>query len=535
MLARKLIAAAGNAGVPKEPWSLEDVTYKGVPVNNFNVAAQEITPTGLFFKPDGTKMYVTGEFGDKVNEYDLSTAWDVSTASYLQLFSVSAQESRPQSIFFKPDGTKMYLIGFTGDDVNEYNLSTAWNVTTASYVQRFVVGSQDTGPSGVFFKPDGTKMYMVGTGGDKVNEYNLSTAWDISTASYVQLFSVAAQEATPEEVFFKPDGTKMYVIGSLGDDVNEYNLSTAWDISTASYVQLFSVAAQDNSPRGVFFKPDGTKMYMLGATSDAVYQYDLSTAWDLSSASYSYPTTRYFSVAAQEASPNALFFKPDGTKMYVAGGSGDEVNEYDLSTAWDISTASYVQLFSVAAQELNPVGLFFKPDGTKMYVLGSVGDDVNEYSLSTAWDISTASYVQLFSVAAQDTNPTGIFFKPDGTKMYVSGDAGDDINEYDLSTAWNVTTASYLQNFSVVAQDNWPNALFFKPDGTKMYVLGNNQDYVNEYDLSTAWNVTTASYVQNFSIVRQETFNSGLFFKPDGTKMYIVGTVNDAVFEYDVT
>jgi sugar lactone lactonase YvrE len=92
-------------------------------------------------------------------------------------------------------------------------------------------------------------------------------------------------------------------------------------------------------------------------------------------------------------------------------------------------------------------GLFFKPDGTKMYVIGTVGDDVNEYDLSTAWDITTASYLQNFSVAAQEINPTSIFFKPDGTKMYVVGSVGDDVNEYDLSTAWDVSTASYLQNF----------------------------------------------------------------------------------------
>jgi hypothetical protein len=57
--------------------------------------------------------------------------------------------------------------------------------------------------------------------------------------------------------------------------------------------------------------------------------------------------------------------------MYVIGSSGDDVNEYDLSTAWDISTASYLQNFSVGAQETTPSGIFFKPDGTKMYVIGS--------------------------------------------------------------------------------------------------------------------------------------------------------------------
>jgi hypothetical protein len=37
-----------------------------------------------------------------------------------------------------------------------------------------------------------------------------------------------------------------------------------------------------------------------------------------------------------------------------------------------------------------------------MFVVGYTGDDVNEYSLSTGFDVSSASYFQSFSVAAQE-------------------------------------------------------------------------------------------------------------------------------------
>ena len=101
----------------------------------------------------------------------------------------------------------------------------------------------------------------------------------------------------------------------------------------------------------------------------------------------------------------------------------------------DLANASYDSVsFSVAAQETNSSGIFFKPDGTKMYILGLTGDDVNEYDLSTAWDVTSASYLQNFSVAAQESQPQGIFFKPDGTKMYVIGVAGDN-TIYQYSTA----------------------------------------------------------------------------------------------------
>jgi hypothetical protein len=259
------VETAGTIG-----YSLANAVYDSV---SFSVASQETTPTGIFFKSDGTKMYVVGATGDDVNEYNLSTAWNVSTSTYVQNFSVASQDTGPTDVFFKDDGTKMYIVGSVAGAVYEYSLSTAWNISTASYVQVFSVSSQETSPNGIFFKSDGTKMYVIGGTGDDVNEYTLSTPWNISTSSYVQVFSVASQESNPQGIFFKPDGTKMYIVGIVGDAVNEYTLSTAWDISTASYIQNFSVASQELSPQSLFFKDDGTKMYIVGVGNDTVYQY----------------------------------------------------------------------------------------------------------------------------------------------------------------------------------------------------------------------------------------------------------------------
>jgi len=528
MLASKTLGSLSAASDPS--WDVSKAQWLATGRNSFFL---DKSGQGIYFKPDGTKMYFADTSFQSIREYNLSTPWDITTLSEVQQKSVSAQESQPFGLFFKPDGTKMYVLGAAGDDVNEYTLSTAWNVSTATYVQAFSIAAQELNPASLSFKPDGTKMYVLGASGNAVNEYTLSTAWDVSTSSYVQAFSVAAQDTNLKSLFFKPDGTKMYVLGWSGRDVNEYSLSTAWDVSTATYVQVFSVLAQTgNFPFAVHFKADGTVMYALG--NKYLFQYPLSTAWDVSTATYTVAATKYFNVAPQDTSPFDVFFKPDGTKMYVLGGVGRDVNEYDLSTAWDISTASYVQVFSVSAQEVSVNGLFFKPDGTKMYVIGSNGDDVNEYTLSTAWDISTATYVQVFSIGAQETVPTGLFFKTDGTKMYVIGSTGDDVNEYNLSTAWNVSTASYVQVFSVAAQDTAPTGLFFKPDGTKMYVIGQAVDSVHEYNLSTAWDVSTASYVQVFSIAAQETAPQGLFFRDDGLRMYVIGSNSDAIWEYDL-
>ena len=191
-----------------------------------------------------------------------------------------------------------------------------------------------------------------------------------------------------------------------------------------------------------------------------------------------------------------MAFNNDGTKMYVIGNSGDEVNEYNLSTAFDVSTRSYVQNFSVATQETNPTGITFNNDGTKMFIIGRNNDKVVQYSLSTAFDISTANFVQDFSVSGQQTSPQAVIFNNDGTKMFTVCDGDDEVNEYNLSIAFNITTLSFVQNFSLAAHETSPTGIRFNNDGTKMFIIGYDGDDVNEYTLSSAFDAVSYTHLR---------------------------------------
>ena len=206
------------------------------------------------------------------------------------------------------------------------------------------------------------------------------------------------------------------------------DITFLWDISKRFWYQSFSVASEETELRDIFFDQTGAKMYLVGVSSNAVHEYDLSTPWDISSAVW----LQLFSVLARETSATGVFFDPTGTKMYIIGAGDDEVNEYDLGTPWDISSAVWLQLFDVSGEEINPAGLFFKPDGAVMYIVGDGEQGINEYHLSTPWDISSAIWVLRFVVSAQETVPGGIFFDPTGAKMFISGSQADEVNEYDL-------------------------------------------------------------------------------------------------------
>jgi len=352
---------------------------------------------------------------------------DMSSGSY---FTKTLSAANTTFTFSNPptSGTAgSFALEVTGADV-----LVAYDLSIAAYDNKTLsVTSQDLDIAGVLFKTDGTKMYVLGLVNRAVYQYSLTTAFDLSTASYDSVsFGVSSQEASPQSFSFKPDGTKMYVVGSWTDTVFQYSLSTAWDISTASYDSVsFSVSSQSLVPHGLFFKPDGTNFYICDAFNNQVFQYTLSTAWDLTSSSY----TRTFDAAtAGTEAYQELTFKPDGTKMYIMDAFNKEVEEYTLSTAWDISTASFVQVFLVTSQDANAKGLTFKPDGTKMYIAGEDTGRIYQYTTGSTVN-ATITYpysVKWAGATTPDAPAVGekdvyTFVTTDGGTTYYGKQAGD--------------------------------------------------------------------------------------------------------------
>ncbi len=226
----------------------------------------------------------------------------------------------------------------------------------------------------------------------------------------------------------------MFVTGHDGDDINEYKLTTGFDISTATFVDSFDTESEDNDSRDVKFNQNGTKMFVLGKQNDRVCEYTLSIGFDVSST----VTLVDCASVSEESKPDELEFNPDGTKMFVMGESGDDVNEYTLSTGFDVSTATFVDSFSVRSEETVPMGLAFTYDGTKMFVVGWTGEDVNEYTLSTGFDVSTATFVDSFSITDQDDEPGSLAFSSDGSKLFLLGRENNKVYEYSLTCYYGV-------------------------------------------------------------------------------------------------
>ena len=314
-----------------------------------------------------------------------------------------------------------------------------FDVSTAVFVNATSVSSQDTKPYGIAFSNNGTKMFVVGDDHNNINQYTLSTPFDISNATYDgndERFSVSSQDTSPRGIAFSNNGTKMFVVGYTNKNINQYALSSPFDVSTANFTTATS--SPDNYPRGIAFSNNGTKMFVVSSIENAINQYTLSNAFDLSTV---ISVTHLFDVSTQDTYPKDMAFSNDGAKMFVVGSRGEAVNEYTLSPAFDVSTANFTTATSIASQDGDPAGMAFSNDGAKMFVVGAHEKDVNEYALSSVYPIT------LTDITVSDTPPT-IDAGDDqdvtkGSTYTLTGATAtdDEDNDIDLTIEWTQVPA----------------------------------------------------------------------------------------------
>ena len=260
------------------------------------------------------------------------SGWNITNFSYdNKSVSISGQETNSTGLAFKSDGTKMFVVGIDADTLFQYSLGVAWDVSTAVYDNvSFLLTGSNSAPRDVVFNSSGTKFYIPEAFSDTIREYTMTTPWDISTSSFTVAFSYATQTTSSiNGIAFKTDGTRMFLLGEINTSVFEYALSTPYDISTSSFIQAgIDVVSEDSIPRGLIFKPDGKLMFVLGDENNKIFQYSLTTPWNTNSASYD---NLFFDLSGQETLPQALAVKADGFKAYVTGRGNDTVYQYTFA------------------------------------------------------------------------------------------------------------------------------------------------------------------------------------------------------------
>ena len=278
------------------------------------------------------------------------------------------------------------------------------------------------------------------------------------------------------------------------------------------FKQSKNISSDTEQARGINFKPDGTIMYitnrkLLGTSENQdgqVTQYFLSTPFDISTAKKtsqtdllgggSTPILKY---------PHAIEFKPDGTKMFVVSGDQfSDIYQYRLTTAWDSSTAEFETIHAVSRDNntRHLRTLAFKPDGSRMFTGGksNPGSEsrIKQFTLDNPWDLTSgvSSAVVSADLGGAEPNLRNAQFDPNGSILYIGGNDNDNIHKYTLSTAWDISTlSSTYTTFELVSGFSQMRGFIFVAGFTKLFVVDDAATTSTILEYSPACSIITCS------------------------------------------
>lgn len=260
-----------------------------------------------------------------------------------------------------------------------------------------------------------------------------------------------------------------------------------WDLTGFVYDSSFSTVSFGNSrPVGVEYNQNGTKAYVIDATSHIIYQYALSVPYEITAASATLETTK--DVVAQTNNPSGGSWSSNGLFYYVVAPFGQMMHAYEPTIPFNASTLVYngtsISLNSLTGDIVTPKGVTFSHTGDRMYVVngGSGVNGIYQFDLSTSWLINTAVYNSVFVPAVVGRAYTGIKFQADGYHLSVSDNTSDNIYTYTMSAAWDISTATLdPSSIDITSEENYPEGLVWRPDGTAVFIAGFGSGAILKY------------------------------------------------------
>lgn len=271
--------------------------------------------------------------------FNLATIDDLDADE--ELFSIAAMEKKAVKVLgvyatanetydgmaAGNSGQNLYIIstatgGFTERSIFRYTMSTPYDVSTASLSEAtLITTSHDC--QGLAFSADGTRVYIVDSGSQEINEYLIS-AWDttdLASATPNYTLDISANVTTPAGLCISSDGNYLYVSDTDDNNVHRYDLSTSYNLSTASHGANVlnassQVTASSISEMGI--NNDGSRLFILDASDATIYGYDMSTEYDLGTAAYNQIAgTFYENLQSRDVAHALIAFSANGKNLYT--------------------------------------------------------------------------------------------------------------------------------------------------------------------------------------------------------------------------
>ncbi|HSJ59116.1 MAG TPA: beta-propeller fold lactonase family protein, partial [Anaerolineae bacterium] len=275
-----------------------------------------------------------------------------------------------------------------------------------------------------------------------------AAVFDLQTATLVTRLSLLPEADYPYDATMSPDGSEVWIPGASGDGV------VVIDTATNEITHRILVGEY---PVSVAFRQDGAYAFVANRDTDDVTVVDTGT----------YSVADSIPIPTHYLGPGNLALNPVSGDIYVVDWYGDYFWVLDSET---FTVTQEILLGSSVWQ------LVVGPMGDRLYITDR-GQDVVHVLDTTDLSVVTAIPV--------GDDPWGIDVTPDGTLIYVTNEDSHDVTVIDATDNSVITTVA-LPHLT----DSDPRDVDFSADGRYAYVTsgsvtGADEVYVLETDTHT--------------------------------------------------
>jgi len=305
--------------------------------------------------------------------------------------SAAAPSARPGCL------DTLYVVEFEGKG-GTGSIRTVNTTTNLPFGKRIAIGKT---PGSIVINPSGTTAYVTNNGGGV-------SVIDLMTRAVTQTI---ADDAIPTNIAMSPDASTVYVANASPNGPDLTIIDTADNSATSQDLQV-------PGAYGVAVAADGQTVYVSAFSKNDtnVYAYDV-TDWN-----------EPVAVISTGSRNKELAVSPDGTQLWVAGNSSDQVHIIDTATN---------QLTASIAVGNKPERITFSPSGTTAWVT-NIGTTAKTPNIS----IISTSTLKVTKTINGGPLPFDVAFTPDGATAYVANSLGQKGSLSPVGTVTVINTAT---------------------------------------------------------------------------------------------
>jgi hypothetical protein len=285
------------------------------------------------------------------------------------------------------------------------------------------------------------------------------------------------------------------------------SLESKPDLTTLSGIAI-DQATRSNLYGSCFFD-NGYKIAFI-YNRDSIYFYTMTKAYDLRTVQQSWGSPYYsFSFSSYTTSASDIVISQQGNYknkyIWITNSSNSNIYSFYMSVYGDPTSIIFNQTISTYTQDTSWYSIYLNKDNTKLYL--SSGNDIYEYTLGIAGYLSSSvTYVGTISTSSLGGSSYSIYgmcFSDDGKNLYLSQNKR--IYEFTLSTAWSLSTASYSE-YATTDESTTIYSLFLLEGFIQFLITGNDGFSIYSYDLETS--VSSGNIVSVLKDLSDDGFSS---------------------------